>query len=67
MQASIVSLVAAFIGIFLGRFGAGTPYLMILGDAFIMGAFIVASTALLLFLRDQLFGRGDEILWSSGN
>jgi hypothetical protein len=65
MQASLVALVAAFIGIFLGRFGAGIPYLVILGDAFIMGAFIIASTSLLLFLRSQLFGSNDEIMWTS--
>jgi hypothetical protein len=65
MQASIVALVAAFIGIFLGRFGAGIPYLMIIGDAFIMGAFIIASTSFLLFLKSQLFGGGDEIMWTS--
>ena len=64
MQASIVALVAAFIGIFLGRFGAGFPYLMILGDAFVMGAFIIASTAFLLFLKGRLFGI-DEIAWTS--
>jgi hypothetical protein len=64
MQASVVALVAAFIGIFMGRFGSGIPYLEILGDAFVMGAFIIASTSLLLFLKSQLFGV-DEIAWSS--
>jgi hypothetical protein len=63
MQASVVALVAAFIGIFMGRFGSGIPYLRILGDAFVMGAFIIASTSLLLFLKSRLFGV-DEIAWS---
>jgi hypothetical protein len=65
MQASVVALVAAFIGIFMGRFGSGIPFFLILGDAFIMGAFIIASTSLLLFLKSQLFGI-DEIAWSGG-
>jgi hypothetical protein len=63
MQASVVALVAAFIGIFMGRFGSGEPYLRILGDAFVMGAFIIASTSFLLFLKSRLFGI-DEIAWS---
>ncbi len=62
MQASVVALVAAFIGIFMGRFGSGLLYLRILGDAFVMGAFIIASTSLLLFLKSRLFGI-DEIAW----
>ena len=65
MQASIVALVAAFIGIFMGRFGGGVSYLAILGDAFIMGAFIIASTSFLLFLKDQIFGHTDAITWQS--
>ena len=63
MQASIVAMVAAFAGIFLGRFGAGSSYLTILGDAFIMGAFIIASMSFLLFLKGRLFGV-DEIAWT---
>jgi hypothetical protein len=62
MQASVVALIAAFIGIFMGRFGSGMPILRVLGDAFVMGAFIIASTSLLLFLRGRLFGI-DEIAW----
>jgi hypothetical protein len=64
MQASVVALVAVFIGIFMGRFGSELPYLRILGDAFVMGAFIIASTSFLLFLKSQLFGV-DEIAWTS--
>jgi hypothetical protein len=62
MQAAVVALIAVFIGVFLGRFGAGIPYLLIMGDAFVMGAFIIASTSLLLFLKAKLFGI-DEIAW----
>lgn len=64
MQASVVALVAAVIGIFMGRFRTGIPYLEILGDAFVMAAFIIASTSFFLFLRTQLFGV-DEIAWTS--
>jgi hypothetical protein len=63
MQASIVALVAAFIGIFMGRFGYEMPLLRVLGDAFVMGAFIIASTSFLLFLKSRLFGI-DEIAWN---
>jgi Mn2+/Fe2+ NRAMP family transporter len=65
MQASLVALVAALAGIILERVGSGTAYLMIIGDALIMGAFIIAITAFLLFLKDQVFGGGDQIAWTS--
>jgi len=65
MQASIVALVAALAGILLERMGTGTPYLMLIGDAFVMGAFIIAITSFLLFLKDQFLGRPDEIMWRS--
>ena len=51
MQASLVALVAALAGIILERAGGGTPYLSIIGNALIMGAFIIAITAFLLFMR----------------
>lgn len=64
MQASLVALVAALVGILLER--TGTPPFSIIGDALIMGAFIIAITALLLFLKDYFFGSGgDEIMWTS--
>jgi hypothetical protein len=62
MQASLVALVAALAGIILGRVGSGT-FLMIIGDALIFGAFIIAVTAFLLFLKDRFFGI-DEIAWA---
>jgi hypothetical protein len=65
MQASLVALVAALAGIILERMGSGTPYLVILGDALIMGAFIIAITSFLLFLKDRFLSTGgDEIMWS---
>jgi hypothetical protein len=65
MQASLVALIAALAGIILERVGAGTPYLMLIGDSLVMGAFIIAITSLLLFLKTQFFGGGDEIMWTS--
>ncbi len=62
MQASLVALIAALGGIVLGRIGNGT-FLMIIGDALVMGSFIIAVTAFLLYMKDQLFGT-DEIAWT---
>ncbi len=65
MQASLVALVAALAGIILERMGSGTPYLVIIGDALVMGAFIIAITSFLLFLKDRFLSTGgDEIMWS---
>jgi hypothetical protein len=60
MQASIVALVAALAGIILERAGSQMPYLVIIGDALVMGAFIIAITAFLLFLKTQFFPSGTE-------
>lgn len=65
MQASLVALVAALLGIVLERFGQGTPYISIIGTALIMGAFIIAITSFLLFLKHQFFGSNDEIAWNA--
>jgi hypothetical protein len=64
MQASLVALAAALIGIVLER--TGTPPLSIIGTALIMGAFIIAITSFLLFLREWILsGNNDEIMWES--
>jgi F0F1-type ATP synthase assembly protein I len=66
MQASLVALVAALAGIVLERFSGTLPFMRIIGDALIMGAFIIAITAFLLFVKNRFFGTGqDEILWTS--
>jgi hypothetical protein len=65
MQASFVALAAALLGIVLERFGQGTPYISLTGTALIMGAFIIAITSFLLFLKAQFFGRPDEITWTA--
>ncbi len=62
MQASLVALIAALGGIVLGWVGSGT-FLIIIGDALIMGAFIIAITSFLLFLKGRFFGI-DEIAWT---
>jgi hypothetical protein len=64
MQASLIALAAALLGIVLERFGQGTPYISLTGTALIMGAFVIAITSFLLFLRIQFFGRPDEIAWN---
>jgi hypothetical protein len=51
VQASLVALVAALAGIVIGKFGDISPGFRIIGDAFIMGAFIIAITAFILFLQ----------------
>jgi hypothetical protein len=65
VQASLVALVAALVGIVLEKLGAGSPFVIILGEAFIMGAFIIAITAFLIFAKERFFGGGvDEIAWN---
>lgn len=65
MQASLVALAAALAGIVLEKAGGGSPPVTLLADALIMGAFIIAITAFLLFLKERFFGRGvDEIAWN---
>lgn len=64
MQASLVALAAALVGIVLER--TGTPPFSIIGTALIMGAFIIAITSFLLFLREWILsGNNDEIMWES--
>lgn len=65
MQASLVALIAALVGIVLER--SGMPPFTIIGTALIMGAFIIAITAFLLFMRAWIvFGTADEIMWKCG-
>jgi hypothetical protein len=66
MQASLIALAAALLGIVLERTGEGTPYLSIIGTALIMGAFIIAITSFLLYLKERFLSSGrDEIAWTS--
>lgn len=59
-----MALIAALAGIILQKIG-NSNFFMILGDAFIMGAFIIAITAFLLFLKTRIVGSGmDELAGS---
>jgi hypothetical protein len=50
IELSFVALVAALVGIVLEWIGEeGTPFLSIIGDVLIMGAFIIAITAFSFF------------------
>jgi hypothetical protein len=61
VQASIVVLIAALAGIIIQKAG-NSNFLTIIGDAFIMGAFLIAIVALLLFLKERFMGPGvDEL------
>jgi len=62
-----VALVAALVGIVLEWIGGeGTPFLSIIGDVLIMGAFIIAITAFSFFRKDRFLSQGiDEIAWTS--
>ena len=65
MQASVVALVAALGGIVLERTAGSIPFFRIIGDALIMGAFIIAATSFLLFMKRQLTGTNDdELMWA---
>ena len=64
MHASLVALAASLVGIVLER--TGTPPYTIIGTALIMGAFIIAITSFLLFVREWILsGNTDEIMWES--
>ena len=61
MQASIIALIAALAGIIIQKMG-NSNFFTIIGDAFIMGAFVIAIAAFLLFLKVRLMGPGvDEL------
>jgi hypothetical protein len=61
VQASIVALVAALAGIIIQKMG-NSNFFSIIGDAFIMGAFVVAIVAFLLFLKVRVMGQSvDEL------
>ncbi|MDP3564456.1 MAG: hypothetical protein Q8R70_08200 [Methanoregula sp.] len=61
MQASIVALIAVLAGIIIQKMG-NSNFFTIIGDAFIMGAFVIAVAAFLLFLKARFMGTGmDEL------
>lgn len=67
VQASVVALAAALLGIAVQYSGINAPFVSILGTACIMGAFIIAITAFLLFCKGYFFPTSrDELGWKGG-
>ena len=65
-RVSPVALVAAPGGIVLEYPGPGPPFIAIIGDALIVGAFSIAITVFTLFLEERFSGPGaDKIAGSS--
>jgi hypothetical protein len=61
VQASIVALIAALAGIIIQKMG-NSNFFTFIGDTFIMGAFVIAIVAFLLFLKVRFMGMGvDEL------
>lgn len=68
VSASVVALAAALLGIALQYTGITAPVVSILGTACIMGAFIIAITAFLVFCKERFFTvRRDELGWKGGH
>jgi hypothetical protein len=59
IQAMLVALCAVCIGVVFTLFGAESLFIGIVGKMFIMGAFIIAITAFLLFLREWILSQGN--------
>lgn len=58
-QAMLVALLAVCIGVVFSLFETGSLFFGIVGKMFIMGAFIIAVTAFLLFLREWVLPGGE--------
>lgn len=58
-QAMLVALCAVCIGVVFSLLGSGSIFFGIVGKMFIMGAFIIAVTAFLLFLREWVLSGGE--------
>ena len=55
IEAMLIALGAACIGIVFTRLGASSVFIAIVGTMLIMGAFVIGITAFILFLRDLMF------------
>jgi hypothetical protein len=55
IQAMLIALGAACIGIVFSQLGAESVPISIVGTILIMGAFIIGITGFILFLRDLVF------------
>jgi hypothetical protein len=58
-QAMFVALIAMIIGVVFSTIGTASVFISIAGRIFIMGAFIIAVTAFLLFLKELYLGQGE--------
>lgn len=52
-----VALVAVIIGVLFSTEGGDSIFISIAGKIFIMGAFIIAATAFLIFLKEWFLGQ----------
>lgn len=58
VQVMVLSMIAVCIGILFSQLGSLSVFISAVGIMFIMGAFIIAITAFLLFLREWIFTGG---------
>ena len=63
-EAMLVALGAVCIGLIFDQLGSTSLYFSLVGRMFIMGAFIIAATSFLLFMKKQITGTSDdELMW----
>lgn len=60
LQVMLLSMIAVCIGILFSQLGSLSVFIGAVGIMFIMGAFIIAITAFLLFLREWIFTSGND-------
>ena len=58
VQVMLLAMIAVCIGILFSQLGSLSVFISVVGIMFIMGAFIIAITAFLLFLREWIFTGG---------
>lgn len=58
VQVMLLAMIAVCIGILFSQLGALSVFISVVGIMFIMGAFVIAITAFLLFLREWIFTGG---------
>ena len=59
VQVMVLALIAVSAGIIFSQMGSLSPFISTVGIMFIMGAFIIAITAFLLFLREWICAGGN--------
>ena len=60
IQAMLVALFAVLIGMILNQLGSASIFFSIAGMIFIMGAFIIAVTSFLVFLKEWIVTFGKD-------